>query len=94
MRYTEPDEVEDEGPVEHLSDDLDRAARRADELVADGIEVARLAQARMPEPDGRCMWCEEEIEDVPRARFCDADCAAMWQNYRETRRRQGHVDVD
>lgn len=91
MKPQDPDEGEE---FEHLTDDLDRAARRAAEMAFDGIEAARAAQARMPEPDGKCMWCEEDIEDAPRARFCDAECARAWENYRETRRRQGHVSID
>ena len=91
MRYEQDD---DEDPIEHLADDLVRATRRAEEVVADGIAAARLAQARMPAPTGNCMWCEAELEDIPTARFCDADCSAAWENYREVRRRQGHVDVD
>ena len=74
---------------EHLPDVLDRASARSEEMIEVALADVRRAQASMPPPTGHCLWCEAEIEDNPKARFCDGECGAAWQNYTDKRRRQG-----
>lgn len=74
---------------EHLPDVLDRATARSEEMIEDALAEVRRSQERMPPPTGHCLWCEEEVEDNPQARFCDSECAGAWQNYSERRRKQG-----
>lgn len=74
---------------ERHTDILDTAAQTAQALLDDAIAHARRQQARMPPPDGHCMYCQAEIEDFGIARFCDSECAAGWEHEQEVKRKQG-----
>ena len=58
-----------------MSDDIDRAQREVDRLHA---EALRVRKASGPVATGRCLYCDEILDDEQR--WCDSGCRDAWQD--------------
>lgn len=67
------------------SDPLDRASEM-EELQRQAAIAYRKPEA--PKVGGTCLFCEEKI--APERRWCDHDCARLWEEEEDMRRR-GHA---
>lgn len=66
-------------------DDADRADKRIEQMIEDGMARAKKMDVRLP-VTGKCHWCSE---DVKGRIFCSKDCADDWERDHEARRRNG-----
>ena len=60
-------------------DDADRAAPEIERYI---LEAARHKKPEGPVPTGRCLYCDEILDD--QARWCDAEHREQWE--KEARR--------
>lgn len=67
-------------------DDCDRADKRIEQMIADGISRAkRLAERNLP-ITGQCHWCSESIAGRI---FCSKECSDDWQAEQDAKKRNG-----
>lgn len=55
-------------------DDADRAAPEVERSLQEALRARRSAG---PAPTGRCLWCDEILDDV--RRWCGPECRDHWQ---------------
>ena len=58
---------------EIMSDDIDRAQREVDRLHA---EALRMRKPEGPTATGRCLFCDEILDD--HMRWCNSECRDAW----------------
>ena len=64
-----------------MTDEIDRANDEAERYLA---EAARIKRPVGPQPNGRCHFCDEIVDDE--ARWCDKGCRDGWErNQRRVR---------
>jgi len=64
-----------------MSDDIDRAQNEVERLHA---EAMRLVKPAGPVATGRCLYCDEILDD--HARWCDGDCRDQWERLKTRKR--------
>ena len=63
-----------------MNDLIDTAQMRAEEMLQAEIDAARKHAASSPVADGKCLFCDEDIQEEGR-RFCDKYCAEDAEKY-------------
>lgn len=59
-----------------MADEADNAQEKIELGLADAIRAARSPALRIV-PTGRCLWCDEILDDE--MRWCDVGCRDAWQ---------------
>lgn len=54
-------------------DEIDRAQDEVERSLAESLRSRRSAG---PAPTGRCLWCDEILDDVKR--WCSPECRDQW----------------
>ena len=63
-----------------MNDLIDTAQLRAEEMLQNEIDAARKHVSQSPKATGKCLFCDEPLDDSER-RFCDKYCAADAEKY-------------
>ena len=68
-----------------MADVVDITSERDEITIQHAIRAAR--QAGGPQPNGRCHFCDEIVDD--HSRWCDADCHDDWEREQGAKKRNG-----
>ena len=64
-----------------MSDDIDRAQNEEERSLAEALRARR---PEGPSPTGRCLHCDEIVDD--HQRWCNAGCRDAWQDLLKRKR--------
>lgn len=60
---------------ESMSDDIDRAQNEVERSLDEALRTRKVSG---PAATGRCLYCDEILDDVHR--WCDSSCRDAWQD--------------
>lgn len=70
-----------------MADDADRADKRIEQMIEEGMERARRHQARQLPYIGSCYWCESIVP--PGRVFCSKECSDDYDHMKQREKANG-----